>query len=213
MRLRALATLAVALPLLALLSAPGPARACDPAGRLDLFGLADEAPLVLVATVDATHRVRVLHALKGGPPRAMRLRMDQGDCNPRVEPGGTYLLFVRPDGLPVGAFESARPLAAASAEAARAAPLVVALTRWLAERDVDARRRMLVELLRSGRGEVARDAARTLSTSFAWAHAPGHSLGAFTPADCAALRAARDVTDPAFADRATEVDRLFARCR
>ena len=115
--------------------------------------------------------------------------------------------------MPVGAFESARPLAAATAEAARAMPIVVALERWLAERDVDARRRMLVELLRAGRGEVAADAARTLETSFAWAHAPGHSLGAFTAADCAALRAARDVADPAFAERATEVDRLVARCR
>lgn len=50
------------------------------AGRIDLFGLADAAPLVVVGTTDDRRHVSVLHVLKGArPARGLRL----------VLPGGT----------------------------------------------------------------------------------------------------------------------------
>ncbi|MCC7534774.1 MAG: hypothetical protein IT379_01100 [Deltaproteobacteria bacterium] len=196
-----------------LLGAAAIAHACDPAGRIDLFGLADAAPLVVVGTTDDRRHVSVLHVLKGArPARGLRLVLPGGNCAPAIEAGRPYVLFLRPNGSMVGAFESAHPLhGAATAAATSRAEIVIALRSWLGQRDRNRRRRLLIELV-TRVGPAAREAARTLSTARAWAHVAGHSLGDPTAEECARLRTARGLPDTTWPDRAATLERQLEAC-
>lgn len=81
---------------LALLGRPSAAEACDSAVRNDLFTMADSAERVLVVHATGNGKARVGQTLKGSASDPLPPILS--NCDPHLEEGADYVLFIRPGG-------------------------------------------------------------------------------------------------------------------
>lgn len=111
-RLRPAAAVLLA-AVVALVAAPRPARACDPAEYWTALDLADQATIVAVVDVTAVGpdddapwvTATTIEALKGAPPAALRLTTAGGTCAPGVAVGRRGIIFADAGGAVIGLYD------------------------------------------------------------------------------------------------------------